>query len=213
MTMQVLSWNCEGEQLAQLMHFAPVNALEGGPWALEGTQLLEMYDALRPSLFLYIRSLGILPDKAEDVIQEAFLRLLKHLQDHKRADNLHGWVFRVSYRLAMDVHRANSHLTVEPRQDAKGPVREAVDPSPNPEQQYLLSEEYRAYTAALLRLTPQQRKCLALRAEGLAYRQIAERLGISWQRVGELVHRGLERLAEHHQEEKRRGKTVCTVNT
>jgi len=47
---------------------------------------------------------------------------------------------------------------------------------------------------AFARLTPKQRQCVLLRAEGFRYREIAEVLGISVQRVGELMQRSIALL-------------------
>ena len=58
------------------------------------------------------------------------------------------------------------------------------DSAPNPEESALQQEETRRVQAAFQQLSPQQRQCLILRAEGLRYRQIAEVLGIS--AVGEI---------------------------
>jgi RNA polymerase sigma-70 factor (ECF subfamily) len=43
-------------------------------------------------------------------------------------------------------------------------------------------------------LSPQQRRCLYLRAEGLRYHEIAETLGVSLSTVAEYVSRGIARL-------------------
>jgi DNA-directed RNA polymerase specialized sigma24 family protein len=46
-------------------------------------------------------------------------------------------------------------------------------------------------------LTPKQRKCVSLRAEGFRYREIALTLGVSVQRVGELMQRSILLLEAH----------------
>jgi RNA polymerase sigma-70 factor (ECF subfamily) len=45
-------------------------------------------------------------------------------------------------------------------------------------------------------LSPAQRSCLVLRAQGLKYREVAEALNLSVSTVAENVQRGLERLKE-----------------
>jgi len=133
-------------------------------------------------------------DQADDVIQETFLRLVRHLIERGTENNLRGWVFRVAHNLSMDVHRSQRRWFSENCDDSRAFVVERIDPSPNPEQRLLLDERYRRLDTALTQLTPKQRHCLLLRAEGLRYREIATTLGVSVQRVGELVQRAITLL-------------------
>ena len=76
-------------------------------------------------------------------------------------------------------------------------IREHVDPRPSPEQQVILNERMRQFENAFAQLTPKQRQCVLLRAEGFRYREIALTLGISVQRVGELMQRSISLLEVH----------------
>lgn len=69
-------------------------------------RIIELYDALRPSLRAYLYCLGISSDRAEDIIQETCLRLVRHLPEESNADNLRGWVIRVAHNLSKDVYRS-----------------------------------------------------------------------------------------------------------
>jgi RNA polymerase sigma factor (sigma-70 family) len=53
------------------------------------------------------------------------------------------------------------------------------------------------FEEAFAQLTPKQRQCVLLRAEGFRYREIALTLGISVQRVGELMQRSISLLEVH----------------
>ena len=55
----------------------------------------------------------------------------------------------------------------------------------------LLIERLARFRAAFAELTPKQRECLLLRFKGLRYRDIAVALGVSVQRVGELMQRAI----------------------
>jgi RNA polymerase sigma-70 factor (ECF subfamily) len=70
-----------------------------------------------------------------------------------------------------------------------------VDSSLSPEELVIRKEELSRVQAAMSRLTQQQRYAVLLRAEGLRYREISEVLGVSTQRVIELVQRALARLS------------------
>jgi RNA polymerase sigma-70 factor, ECF subfamily len=160
-------------------------------------RIIDLYDHLRPSLRAYLCCLGMSPDQAEDVIQDKFLRLVRHRFDCVANDNLRAWVFRVAHNLSMDVHRSQGRCSSGTDEEARLQVRERVDPRPSPEQQVLLDERMKLFETAFAQLTPKQRQCVLLRAEGFRYREIALTLGVSVQRVGELMQRSISLLEVH----------------
>lgn len=157
-------------------------------------RVIEFYKALKPSLVTYLRSMGLTRDEADDVIQESFLRLVRHLVSGGKEDNLRSWIFRVAHNLSMDVHR-EERRNVDASDAALQLAGNHSDPAPNPEESYLQEEEFRRLDAAIFRLTLQQRRAVLLRAEGLRYREIAEILGVGVPAVCDLVHRAILRLA------------------
>jgi RNA polymerase sigma-70 factor (ECF subfamily) len=154
-------------------------------------RITELYDLLRPSLHAYLCNLGMNVDQAEDVIQDTFLRLVSCRFDGRTENNLRGWIFRVARNLAMDVHRAERRWSRSNDDEPHSAIRECMDPSPSPEQQVLLEERMRRFEHTFAQLTPRQRQCVSLRAEGFRYREIATSLGVSVQRVGELIQRSI----------------------
>jgi RNA polymerase sigma-70 factor (ECF subfamily) len=156
-------------------------------------QTLKLYDSLTPRLSRFLRHLGLNKDERDDVIQESFLRLAGHLKSGSSDDNLHSWVYRVARNLAMDVHRSNRRDNEEVELEFE-PEDEPIDPAANPELAYLQKEQARRLKEGMSRLTAQQRQCVALRLQGLRYREIAEVLGVSEPRVIHLVQRALQRL-------------------
>jgi len=136
-------------------------------------------------------------DQAEDVVQETFLRLVGSRMQHGPEDNLRAWVFRVAHNLSMDVHRFQRRWSWNSDDESRPPVRQQADPAPSPEQRVILEERWRRLQAVIAQLTPKQRQCVLLRAEGFRYRQIAVILGISVQRVGELMQRSITLLEVH----------------
>lgn len=139
----------------------------------------------------YLRSLGLHSDQAEDMIQEAFLRLVRFRFARSMQDNLRAWMFRVAHNLAMDVHRLHRRASHNDEEHWRKIKRHRIDPGPSPEQRVILHERRRQLENAFAQLTPRQRQCVLLRAEGLRYREIAITLGVSVQRVGELMQRSL----------------------
>ena len=155
-------------------------------------RVIELYKLLRPSLYAYLCSLGLNRDYAEDVIQETFLRLVRHILRHGPEDNLRGWVFRVARNISVDLHRLERRWFCGT--DGGLVLHGCVDPAPDPEQKIILEERRRQFEDACAQLTPKQRHCILLRAKGLRYREIAVVLGVSVQRVGEMMQRAISLL-------------------
>jgi RNA polymerase sigma-70 factor (ECF subfamily) len=157
-------------------------------------EVLFLFDACGPNLLRYIRSLGVEPAAAQDVVQEVFLALFHHVRLGRPRSNLRGWVFKVAHNLALK-HRQ----TLKRRQTDHVSDNElaslVVDPSLDPEQR-LAEEQRQQHLRAVMQALPERdRQCLTLRAEGLRYREIAEVLGISLGSVAKSLSRSLARLA------------------
>lgn len=157
-------------------------------------RIVDLYGDMRPSLRAYLCCLGMTSDQAEDVIQESFLRLVRHRFEKDADTNLRAWIFRVAHNLSMSVHRSQRRSTSANGDESRQLIRERVDPRPSPEQQILLDERMKLFENAFARLTTKQRQCVLLRAEGFRYREIALILGISVQRVGEVMQRSITLL-------------------
>jgi RNA polymerase sigma-70 factor, ECF subfamily len=164
---------------------------------LQGTSRLEqkvaeLFDLLRDPLYRYIcRLIGQRPE-AEDLTQEAFLRLFDSLQKGHAMGNVRPWLYRVAHNLAIDWLRQQGRL--EQIEDDTRPI--TIDAAPNAEQRLLASEQHHRLRALLTQLSPQQRHCLFLRAEGLNYREIGDVLGISISSVATFLGRAIKRIAE-----------------
>jgi RNA polymerase sigma-70 factor (ECF subfamily) len=164
------------------------------PQPTRESQVMDLYDQLRPSLLTYLAGLGLNLNESEDVIHDCFVRLYDHLAVKAENHNLRGWLFRVAHNLAMDFFRDARRVQ---QQDEQGVdlLDLVIDPSCSPEELAIRSDEIRKVASALERLTPQQRSAVLLRAEDLRYREIAAVLGVSIKRVSELVQRALVILA------------------
>lgn len=157
-------------------------------------RIIDLYDDLRLPLYAYLCTLGVKSDQAEDVIQETFLRLVRFRSERATHENLRAWVFRVAHNLSMDVHRFQRRWSRNDNEQSHTVIRHRADPGPTPEERVILEERMRRFEQAFAQLTPKQRECVLLRAEGFRYREIARTLGVSVQRVGELMQRSLTLL-------------------
>ena len=129
--------------------------------------------------------------QAQEALQEVYLRLYKALRNGQQIENMKAWLFRVAHNEGLKVRkRENAFRVIETDWDR------FVHPSDSPERMLLDREKMSKVTDALGSLSPQQRNCLYLRAEGLRYREIAETLGVSLSTVNEFLRRALARLTE-----------------
>lgn len=151
-----------------------------------------LYEETRMSLHRYLRGLGMNGD-IEDVLQEAFLRLLRELRRSAKIENPQAWVFQVAYNLSMDTHRANRRITSNMGEECN-PEYQVADCRSNPEWLFLQRERLRCVCKAFSQLTPRQYRSVQLRVRGLRYRDIAADLAVSEQRAMILVKRALVRL-------------------
>ena len=151
-----------------------------------------LFDAWRNGLLRYLLSSGFSLEDGEEVVQEVFLALFQHLVDRKPRNNLRGWVFRVTHNLGLKRRiAANRRMEVSIHSDAEVHVDSAL----NPEQQAAAAQRQTRLETLVRALPEQDRCCLALRAEGLRYREIAGILGISLGSVAGSLARSLRRIA------------------
>lgn len=126
-------------------------------------------------------------DRAQDLAQEAFARVLDHAPDNPRA-----WVFAVAGNLARDevrsVVRRKKHLTLL--------KSEATDVAgaPDPVEAIERADQVATARAALETLTDRDREVLLLWDAGLSYPEIAERTGLAVGAIGTTLSRARRRL-------------------
>src|ERR1700749_2022980 len=66
-----------------------------------------LFDQFQGRVVHYVLTCGLpLPD-AEDVVQETFLSLFRHLELGRPRSNLSGWIFRVAHNLALKKRRSS----------------------------------------------------------------------------------------------------------
>ena len=156
-------------------------------------EVIHLFGLFRNSLLRYVISLGLSRHDGEEIIQEVFLALFRHLQLERPRQNLRGWIFRVAHNLALKRRAANK--TAQTLFDSDEAVtRRQPDTAPSPEQQAASNQRWRRMQAVLRALPEQDRFCLYLRAEGLRYREIAAALGISLGAVSIALARSLARM-------------------
>jgi RNA polymerase sigma-70 factor (ECF subfamily) len=154
--------------------------------------VMQQYDSEQLPLRRYLIFAGVDEATAQEIVQETFLRLYRHLGANGDRSNLRAWIYRVARNLARN-HQASAQSRLSaPMDGVSADLLPAQDDSP--ESQLLSRERERRVRRAMERLSDAQRECLLLRAQGMRYREIAAVLNLSVSTVGENIQRGLDRL-------------------
>jgi RNA polymerase sigma-70 factor (ECF subfamily) len=155
-------------------------------------EVTNLYRELRKPLLRYLICLGLTSDEAQDVVQDAFVSLQRHLSSGGDQENIRGWLFRVVHNQARNRQTSYDRRFGEALDGKKD--LQANDATP--EEVVLEKEKFRRLAAGIQALTNSERECLLLRAGGLRYREIGEVLGIATSTVGDTVERAMTKLAE-----------------
>src|ERR1700685_4441115 len=156
------------------------------------SEVIQLFDEYRSRLFRYVLSIVLTAGHGEEIVQEVFLALFRHLRQGKPKNNLRGWIFRVAHNLALKTRM--SEQSPPDRAELDEMVAAEVDPQPNPEQQVASGQRQARLMATVRALPDRDQHCLHLRAEGLRYREIAEILDMSLGAVSISLSRSLARL-------------------
>jgi RNA polymerase sigma-70 factor, ECF subfamily len=151
----------------------------------------ELFVRLYPSLFRYLQRLTGDADVADDIAQEAFVRLLRNpLGD----DEVRPWLFTVATNLVRDRARKSDR-----RQRLLAGAPRLVTPLPAPDEAAERSELIEGVRRALDELPARDRQMLLMREEGFRYDEIAQVVGVAPASVGTLIARALKRFMEIHE--------------
>jgi RNA polymerase sigma-70 factor (ECF subfamily) len=160
-----------------------------------------LFEQLHVPVFRYLLRKTRDSGQAEDITQETFLRLFRHLREDRLLDNPKAWLFTVANNLAVDASRSGSHIKDLDETTWKKIEESRSGLQADPEKLMLQRERLDRLHIAVLNLTPLQRDCLHLRAEGLRYREIADLLKISPSTVMDAVRRATLKLSREFDSE------------
>lgn len=169
--------------------------------AESGVRTVERFDYLFERFYAELHRLTyrLVGEQAEDVLQEAFLKLAGAPVQQRPDEEVGAWLRRVCLNLGINRlrqrQRADERLVRAARLSAAGPS------AAGPDAQALLHEQQAAVRLALSRLPDRQRECLLLRHSGYSYNEIAATLGVALGTVGVLLARAERAFRAVYQEE------------
>jgi RNA polymerase sigma-70 factor (ECF subfamily) len=137
---------------------------------------------------------------AEDLAQEAFLRVYQARYRYQPEAKFTTWLYRIATNLALNALRDRKAVPAAPAgdghsSDGGSKVEELSDSRPTAEQRMMLSERGRTIREAVESLPENQRAAVILhKYQDVDYRQIALILGVSESAVKSLLFRAYENL-------------------
>lgn len=132
---------------------------------------------------------------AEDVTQEVFLRLYKHIDSISDTEMLRPWLIRVALNVARNTLRGNIRANTRDENYVKETVENSVFSVESEfEESAGVNEIYRALT----KVKEPLRSCLILKQQGLSYKEIAESLSLNESSIGTYVARARQEFSRYY---------------
>lgn len=167
-------------------------AQSGEADAPEFNSIEETFFALEAPLLTYAVRLLKEPAMAQDVVQEAFMRL------HAEFDSVRDprrWLYRTVHNLALNQHRRdNKVIPLHPAtEETSATDINLTDPELLPDEQLTRLENIGLVRLSLDTLDERSRELVRLKfTEGLSYKEMSERTGLSMSNIGYLLHHALK---------------------
>lgn len=139
------------------------------------------------------------PDRARDVVQDTFVRLVA--QPLADVDgHLAEWLFTVCRNRALDVLRKEGRM----KRFAEGEVERIAADAPRPGRALEQAETRAALLTLIGHLPPNQQEVIRLKFQnGFSYKEISRITELSVSNVGFLIHTAVQRLRREFAEQPR----------
>jgi RNA polymerase sigma factor, sigma-70 family len=155
-----------------------------------------LYAQHAASLHRYLLICRCQPADADELLQEAFLRLFRALRRGERIESPKAWLVRVLQNLRTDKARKESAYGSAEEGEMQQKIPVWASHAPSPEESVIHRERFDRLEKAMQALSERQHQYLLLRAEGLTFREIAEVHGVTIQSVAETCARAIERVGK-----------------
>jgi RNA polymerase sigma factor (sigma-70 family) len=164
-----------------------MQAVQGG----DLSQLGLLFERYHVAVYRYCLRMTSKPDLSEDMVQEAFTRVLKYARTFREGTNFRAWMFRVARNVCNDHFRKYRRETPLEEPEARASAEPLVAETLERE------EDLGRLRVALEQLPEDRRELLILsRFERRKYDEIAQLLDCSVGAVKVRVHRAVKQLRE-----------------
>ena len=141
----------------------------------------------------YPRVVGLLarltgdPGQAEEIASDVFSKLARRSMLLAGREDIAAWVYRVATNAGLDAVRANARR--RRKEEAATRERWRTDPEDGALDSLLREERAERVRAVVAAMKPRDAQILLLRSSGMAYREIAQALGVQPSSVGTILAR------------------------
>lgn len=148
------------------------------------------YARLKPVVYKYVDD-GI---DAEEILQQAFLKVWLNRDKLPEVENVHAWIYRIAYREYLIALRTRMNYEARLEKYAT-----QIDSDPELPNENTHLEDIKKNIQQVVNNLPPQRKAIyqLSRNEGMNTAEIAERLGIAPQTVKNVLFIVLKTIREH----------------
>lgn len=134
---------------------------------------------------------------SEDMVQDAFMKILKYRHTYRGEGKFTTWMFSIAHNAMVDFYRRTkrrSHTVSESDMpEGYEPISEAL----NPEEEVVRSNQHELLLEALDRLSDEKREALVLsRFHNMKYDEIARVMGCKTGTVKARIHFAIKDLTE-----------------
>lgn len=151
----------------------------------------EMLSPYKDKMFRYAYNIVGSRFAAEDVVQEAMIKIWKRREQFVEIENKEAWCVTVTRNLAIDKLRAEK----KKRANDITEYHHISDAAPAPDKQLEQKDAVAKVRELIDNLSPQQKEIITLRdIEGYTYQEIADIVGISIDQVKVNLHRARKSL-------------------
>jgi RNA polymerase sigma factor (sigma-70 family) len=150
----------------------------------------DLFNEHHRRIYLYcLRQLGS-PEEADDAVQATYLNACRSLKDGFEPEAAQAWLFKVAHNVCLTRQRSSyRRARVERPHDLQAVQDTVAAPEVSGDELFGLDE-------ALAGLPDQQRNAILLREwQGLSYREVATKLGVTQAAVETLIFRARRSLA------------------
>ena len=155
----------------------------------------ELFSALESPLLGYALRLTGERGVAEDIVQDAFMKLHEQFEDVREPRK---WLYRTVHNLALNHRRDTGKIvSLEQKREETTPGMETADPQPLPDEQIARLEGIGLVRLSLETLDKRSRELVQMKFhDGLSYKEIAAKTGLSVSNVGYVLHHALKAIAD-----------------
>ncbi|MFN3407610.1 MAG: RNA polymerase sigma factor [Limisphaerales bacterium] len=165
----------------------------------------ELFDRHYAPAMRFVFTLGdFSPEDAEEICQEAFLAVIRHLGSFDGRSQFQTWLFRIAANKARDFREkqtaakrggGQATISLDVKHPETGRVPDPPSAQPGPDGELLRAEQAELLRAALARLGEPCREIIELRYFGdLSYEELAAALALNVKTVSSRLSKCLDRL-------------------